>query len=268
MPLLSVRNLHVRFRSGEHRTDAVRDISFALEAGEILALVGESGSGKSVTSLALTRLLPPPPACEIDGEILYDGQDVLRLAPAALRRLRGKEIACVFQEPGTSLNPAFTVGFQIAEAIHQHFPDEKNVRARAAAALDEVGIRDASRRLDAYPHELSGGMQQRVMIAMALACSPQLLIADEPTTALDVTVQKQILDLLAGLRKNRGMAVLLITHNFGVVARFADTVAVMWRGRIVERGTTQKVIYSPEHEYTRNLIASIPRLRSRQPAPL
>jgi ABC-type dipeptide/oligopeptide/nickel transport system ATPase component len=266
MPLLSVRNLRVRFRSGEHLTEAVNGVSFDMEAGQILALVGESGSGKSVTSLALTRLLPPPPACEVDGEVLYGGRDVLRLDPAALRCLRGKEIACVFQEPGSSLNPAFTVGFQIAEAVRQHFPEEKNVKGRVVEALVEVGMREAARRVDAYPHELSGGMQQRVMIAMALACSPRLLVADEPTTALDVTVQKQILDLLAGLRKSRGMAVLLITHNFGVVARFADTVAVMLRGRIVEHGTAQKVIYSPEHEYTRSLIASIPRLRSRQPA--
>jgi ABC-type dipeptide/oligopeptide/nickel transport system ATPase component len=261
MALLTVRDLRVRFRSEGRESEVVRGISYEIAAGEILALVGESGSGKSVSSLALTRLLPPAPACSVTGEIYFDGRDVLKLSDRELRALRGREIACVFQEPGTSLNPAFTIGWQIAEAVRQHFPEERDVRRRVVSALEEVGIRDAAARYGAFPHELSGGMQQRVMLAMALACSPRLLIADEPTTALDVRVQRQILELLADARRRRGMAVLLITHNFGVVASLADNVAVMRHGEIVECGTVHEVLYSPQHPYTQALIAAIPRMR-------
>ncbi|MDR2982640.1 MAG: ABC transporter ATP-binding protein, partial [Puniceicoccales bacterium] len=259
-PLLNVQDLHIRFQSGNRETEVVKGISFSIQAGKILAVVGESGSGKSVSALSLTRLLPPPPSCKITGLIEYQGRNILELSAKELRQIRGKEIAYIFQEPGTSLNPSYTVGFQIAEAIRQHIPSVKNIRDHIINALEEVGIREASARVDAYPHELSGGMQQRVMIAMALACKPRLLIADEPTTALDVTIQKQIMELLASLRQKHDMAIMLITHNFGVVAHFADEVAVMFRGEIVERGITKDILASPQHPYTQALIACIPRL--------
>ncbi len=262
--LLDVKNLRIRFSSGAQKTEVVKGISFALDAGKILAVVGESGSGKSVSALALTRLLPASPACEIAGEINFAGRDLLKEPEGALRRVRGKEIAYVFQEPGTSLNPAYTVGFQIGEVIRAHFPATKDVRAEIVRALEDVGIRDAAKRLGAYPHELSGGMQQRVMIATALAGRPRVLVADEPTTALDVTIQKQIMELLASMRAKYGMSILMITHNFGVVANFADEVVVMYRGEIVERGTTGEILNSPKHEYTKALIACIPRLGQRR----
>ncbi len=263
-PLLAVEDLRVCFRSGSEETEVVRGVSWSLDAGEILAVVGESGSGKSVTALALTRLLPPAPACVLAGKIFYRGEEVLGLPEKALRRLRGKEIAYVFQEPGTSLNPVYTVGFQLAEAIRRHCRAVRDVKNRMVELLEEVGIHEAASRLESYPHELSGGMQQRVMIAMALACEPRVLVADEPTTALDVTVQKQIMDLLARLRREHGMGIVLITHNFGVVANFADKVAVMFRGEIVERGPTAKILAAPQHPYTRALIGCIPRLGQRR----
>lgn len=263
-PLLAVEGLRVRFRSGSEETEVVRGVSWSLGEGEILAVVGESGSGKSVTALALTRLLPPAPACALTGKIFYQGEEVLGLPERALRRLRGKEIAYVFQEPGTSLNPVYTVGFQLAEVIRRHCPAVRGVKKRMVELLEEVGIHEAASRLDSYPHELSGGMQQRVMIAMALACEPRVLVADEPTTALDVTVQKQIMDLLGRLRREHRMGIVLITHNFGVVANFADRVAVMFRGKIVEHGLTAEILAAPQHAYTKALIGCIPRLGQRR----
>lgn len=263
-PLLSVSGLNITFRSGKETNQAVKGIDFSIGQGRTLAIVGESGSGKSVSALALTRLLPSPPACEVSGAIHFDGLNTLAATPRQLRSIRGKEIAYVFQEPSSSLNPVFTIGYQIAEAIRLHYPATKDVKAVVIEALHKVGIRDADKRYNAYPHELSGGMQQRVMIAMALACRPRLLVADEPTTALDVTIQKQIIDLLTDLRSSEQMSILLITHNFGIVSGFADDVVVMFRGKIVEQGPTQQVLSSPQHPYTRALIACIPRLGTKQ----
>jgi len=263
-PLLRVENLAIQFGPPEDPVKAVDGISFAMNAGETLALVGESGSGKSVTSLALTRLLPSPPARYVSGRVEFEGRDVLSMRENQLCALRGKQIAYIFQEPGTSLNPVFTIGFQIREAIELHRPEVQDVTAEIVAALERVGIRDAAKRLDDYPHQLSGGMQQRVMIAMALACQPKLLVADEPTTALDVTIQKQIMDLLKELKRTSKMAILLITHNFGLVADFADHVAVMFRGKIVEAGPTAAVLRNPQHAYTRALIECVPKLGQKQ----
>lgn len=259
-PLLDVRNLEIAFHGRDSITKAVDGISFSLQKGDTLAVVGESGSGKSVTALAMTRLLPPPPVCQIQGEIKFEGRNLLTLPNPELRRIRGKEIAYVFQEPSTSLNPVFTVGNQIAEVIRLHRPDVKDVREEIIRVLDLVKIRDAASRYKDYPHQLSGGMQQRVMIAMALACRPKLLVADEPTTALDVTIQAQIMDLLLELKATMGMSILLITHNFGIVSGFADKVHVMFRGKIVEAGSTEEVLRNPQHAYTKALIACIPRL--------
>ena len=263
-PLLKVRDLGVTFRTGDRVTVASTDVSFDLAAGQVLAVVGESGSGKSVSALALTRLLPPAPTCEVVGTIELAGRALTGLNEAELSKVRGKDIAYIFQEPGTSLNPVYTIGFQIGEAIELHRPDVTDVRAAVLAALRDVHIDDPARVADSYPHELSGGMQQRAMIAMALACDPKILVADEPTTALDVTIQKEIMDLLARLRRERGMSILLITHNFGIVANFADHVQVMRKGRIVEQGPTAQVMGSPAHEYTKGLIACIPRLGQRR----
>jgi ABC-type dipeptide/oligopeptide/nickel transport system ATPase component len=263
-PLLKVRDLGVTFRTGDRVTVASTEVSFDLAAGEVLAVVGESGSGKSVSALALTRLLPPAPTCEVVGTIELAGRALTGLTEAALSKVRGKDIAYIFQEPGTSLNPVYTIGFQIGEAIELHRPDVTDVRAAVLAALRDVHIDDPARVADSYPHELSGGMQQRAMIAMALACDPKILVADEPTTALDVTIQKEIMDLLARLRRERGMSILLITHNFGIVANFADHVQVMRQGRVVEQGPTAQVMGSPAHEYTKGLIACIPRLGQRR----
>ena len=263
-PLLKVRDLGVTFRTGDRVTVASTEVSFDLAAGEVLAVVGESGSGKSVSALALTRLLPPAPTCEVVGTIELAGRALTGLTEAALSKVRGKDIAYIFQEPGSSLNPVYTIGFQIGEAIELHRPDVTDVRAAVLAALRDVHIDDPARVADSYPHELSGGMQQRAMIAMALACDPKILVADEPTTALDVTIQKEIMDLLARLRRERGMSILLITHNFGIVANFADHVQVMRQGRVVEQGPTAQVMGSPAHEYTKGLIACIPRLGQRR----
>lgn len=262
--LLEVRNLEIEFRGRDSTMRAVDGISFSLRRGNTLAVVGESGSGKSVTALSMTRLLPPPPACAIRGEIIFEGRDLLELPSRRLRKIRGKEIAYVFQEPSTSLNPVFTIGNQIAEVIRLHRPDVKDVRDEIIRVLDLVKIRDAAKRINDYPHQLSGGMQQRVMIAMALACQPKLLVADEPTTALDVTIQAQIMDLLKELKEKLGMSILLITHNFGIVSGFAEEVIVMFRGKIVEAGPTEKVLRRPEHAYTKALIACIPRLGVKQ----
>jgi ABC-type dipeptide/oligopeptide/nickel transport system ATPase component len=262
--MLSVRSLSIDFGAGAARTKAVKDISFSIAAGETLALVGESGSGKSVTGLALTRLLQEPPAVYSGGEILFEDRDVLKMSPAELRRLRGGKIAYVFQEPSTSLNPVFTVRSQIAEALSLHRPEVRDIDAEVARCLDLVGIVDPSKRMHDYPHQLSGGMQQRVMIAMALACHPQLLVADEPTTALDVTVQAQILDQMRVIKQQIKMAMLLITHNFGIIGGIADRVAVMFRGAIVEYGSTAEVLHNPQHPYTKALIGCIPQLGQRR----
>jgi len=262
--LLQVKDLRVCFQSRHGLVRAVDGISFALSPGETLAVVGESGSGKSVTALALTRLLPAPPTCQITGEIRYRDRHILKASDRELRAIRGKHIAYIFQEPSASLNPVFTVGDQIAEAIKLHFPHEKAVTGRVIEALRMVGIRQPERRYKDYPHQLSGGMNQRVMIAMALACQPHILVADEPTTALDVTIQAEIMDLLKKLKHQHNMAIILITHNFGIVKGFAERVAVMFRGRIVETGSTQALLSNPQHPYTKALIACIPRLGDRR----
>ena len=265
-PVLEVDGLSVGFADGRRMVPAVHDVGFVLHPGETLALVGESGSGKSVTSLAAMGLLPPAPRTRVSGSALLrcrDGtvRDLLALPDAAMRRLRGDEIAMIFQEPMTSLNPVHRIGDQIAEGLRFHRGlDRRAALTRAEALLDRVGIPDAARRLRAYPHELSGGMRQRVMIAMALGCDPAVLIADEPTTALDVTVQAQILDLLKDLQRETGMALVFITHNLGVVAEIADRVMVMYAGRIVERGGVVPVMTAPLMPYTRGLLASVPRL--------
>jgi ABC-type dipeptide/oligopeptide/nickel transport system ATPase component len=263
-PLLHVENLGIHFGPPEDPVRAVDGISFDIAAGETVAVVGESGSGKSVTALALTRLLASPPARYVSGRIEFEGRDTLQFSEAELRALRGKQIAYIFQEPGSSLNPVFTIGYQIREAIELHRPEITDVKAEIVRALTTVGIQQPETRLGDYPHQLSGGMQQRVMIAMALACQPKLLVADEPTTALDVTIQKQIMDLLKELKRTSNMTILLITHNFGLVADFADRVLVMYRGKIVESGPTSVVLKNPQHLYTRALIECVPKLGQKQ----
>lgn len=258
--MLEVRDLTVSFRTDSGKVPAVRSVSLALEKGETLAIVGESGSGKSVTGMALTRLLPEPPAIYETGEILFDGQPVLRMTDRQLRSLRGNQIAYIFQEPATSLNPVFSIYDQIAESIRLHRPDVRDVRKEVVYWLDQVGIVDAPERLKDHSFQLSGGMQQRVMIAMALCCRPAILVADEPTTALDVTIQRQILDLFRELKRKHRMSIILITHNFGIIRGLADKVAVMFRGRVVEFGNAESVLREPQHPYTRALIECIPRL--------
>ncbi|GBL24181.1 putative peptide import ATP-binding protein BOV_A0348 [Opitutia bacterium] len=263
-PLLKVQDLSVTFRTGDRETVAAQGVSYELAAGEVLAVVGESGSGKSVSALALTRLLPPEPSCGLSGSVKLAGVELMGLPEDKLAKIRGGSIAYIFQEPGTSLNPVYTIGFQIGEAVALHRPDVKDVNAEVIRSLAEVHINDPERVANQYPHELSGGMQQRAMIAMALACNPKILVADEPTTALDVTIQKEIMDLLARLRRERGMSIVLITHNFGIIANFADKVAVMWKGRIVESGPVEQIMRTQSHPYTKALIACIPRLGQRR----
>jgi peptide/nickel transport system ATP-binding protein len=260
--VLEVQNLRVSFPGLDHtRFYPVDGVSFALDRGETLALVGESGCGKSLTSLALLQLVPSPGKIESGSVIRLGDTDVLALKGEALRRIRGRRIGMIFQDPMTSLNPVFTVGDQIAEGILAHFKMSRAAaRARALELLQEVGIPDPAERLKAYPHQLSGGMRQRVMIAIALAAEPEILVADEPTTALDVTVQAQILEVLDRLRVNRGMAVLLITHDLGIVAGRADRVAVMYAGQIVEEASTPRLFANPSHPYTQGLFASVPRI--------
>ncbi|MGF7008878.1 ABC transporter ATP-binding protein [Aminobacter sp. BE322] len=261
-PLLSVQDLSVAFSSGGLATTAVDRISFDIAKGETLALVGESGSGKSVSALSVLKLLPYPPASHPTGRILFDGQDLLSLDEKALRQVRGNKITMIFQEPMTSLNPLHTIERQIVEvlSLHQGMGD-RQARERTLELLEEVGIREPQKRLDAYPHQLSGGQRQRVMIAMALANEPDLLIADEPTTALDVTVQAQILELLAKLKARKGMSMLFITHDLGIVRRIADRVCVMTKGQIVESGPTKEIFANPQHGYTRHLLAAEPKGR-------
>jgi ABC-type dipeptide/oligopeptide/nickel transport system ATPase component len=258
--MLEVRDLTISFRSADGDIPAVRSVCFSMEKGETLAIVGESGSGKTVTAMALTRLLPEPPALYEKGEILFNGQSILSMNKKMLRRVRGNQIAYIFQEPATSLNPVFSIYEQIAETIRLHRPDVREVRKEVTYWLDQVGLVDPVRRLKDYPFQLSGGMQQRVMIAMALCCQPAILVADEPTTALDVTIQRQILDLFQALKIKYRMSIILITHNFGIIRGLADKVAVMFRGRVVEFGSTETVLRQPQHPYTRALIECIPRL--------
>jgi peptide/nickel transport system ATP-binding protein len=260
--VLEVDNLRVSFPDGAgRRFHPVDGVSFELRKGETLALVGESGCGKSLTSLALLQLVPPPGRVDAGSVIRLGDTDVLSLTGEALRQIRGRRIGMIFQDPMTSLNPVFTVGDQIAEGVRAHFRVSRGeARDRALRLLQEVGIPDPSSRLDAYPHQLSGGMRQRVMIAIALSAEPEILVADEPTTALDVTVQAQILEVLEALRRSHGMAVLLITHDLGIVAGRADRVAVMYAGQIVEEATTAELFAHPSHPYTQGLFASVPRI--------
>ncbi len=258
--LLEVKNLKTHFPTRSGLVRAVDGVSIYLDRGELLGLVGESGCGKSMTALSVMRLVAPPGKI-VSGKILFDGKDLLKLSDNEMRQMRGDDIAMIFQDPMTSLNPVFTVGEQIAEALRLHRKLSKSDAKRAAIeAMREVAIPDPARRVEDYPHQLSGGMRQRVMIAMALACNPKLLIADEPTTALDVTIQAQILELLDDLRKQRELAVLLITHDLGVVAEVADRVAVMYTGRIVEESPVDELFARPKHPYTEGLLRSVPKL--------
>ena len=261
MTLLSLSSLRVVFGSGRGELPAVDEIGFDVAEGEVLGIVGESGSGKSVTALSIMGLLPKPPARVAAGSIRFQGQDLLGLTEREMRGIRGRGIGMIFQEPMTSLNPVFPVGDQLMETVRVHERLGRGAqRERAIAMLAKVGIAEPERRLGDYPHQLSGGMRQRVMIAMALACNPKLLIADEPTTALDVTIQQQILELLLDLREELGMAIVIITHNMGVVAEMADRVIVMYAGRIVERAPVGELFEKPAHPYTRALLDSIPAL--------
>ncbi|MDP1962563.1 MAG: ABC transporter ATP-binding protein, partial [Reyranella sp.] len=260
-PLLEVRGLHTEFRTGAGRVPAVDGISFAVEQGETVAIVGESGSGKSVSALSILRLVADPPGRITGGQIIFGGKDLLGLSEAEMRQIRGRDIGMVFQEPMTSLNPVLTIGRQITEVLEAHqSADRAAAEKRALELLELVGIADAARRLRQYPHQLSGGMRQRVMLAVALACSPKLIIADEPTTALDVTIQAQILELMKSLTLRLNVALIVITHNLGVVARYAHRVNVMYAGRIVESGPADAIYHDPRHPYTIALLKSVPRL--------
>jgi peptide/nickel transport system ATP-binding protein/oligopeptide transport system ATP-binding protein len=264
--LLVVKNLRTVFGTDSGEVTAVDDVSFSIAPGEVLGIVGESGSGKSVTALSVLGLLPQPPGRVAGGEIAFRGQNLLALPEAQMRRIRGREISMIFQEPMTSLNPVFTVGDQIMETLRVHERlGPKAARTRTVEMLAKVGIPSPGRRIDDYPHQLSGGMRQRAMIAMALACNPKLLIADEPTTALDVTIQAQILELLRKLQDEFGMAIMLITHNMGVIAECADRVVVMYAGKIVEEAPADAIFERPSHPYTEGLLASIPSLEDDKP---
>jgi peptide/nickel transport system ATP-binding protein len=258
--LLEVRNLQTHFPTRAGLVRAVDGVSFYIDQGELLSLVGESGCGKSITALSVMRLISPPGKIA-GGEIIFEGQNLLKVTEERMREIRGDDIAMIFQDPMTSLNPVYTVGEQIAEALRLHRKlSRRNARSAAIEAMKEVAIPDPARRVGDYPHQLSGGMRQRVMIAMALACDPKLLIADEPTTALDVTIQAQILELLNELRRTRNLGVLLITHDLGVVAEVADRVAVMYTGKIVEESPVEELFARPKHPYTEGLLRSVPKL--------
>ena len=262
-PLLEVRDLAVRFELLRRTVYAVNGVSFNVHEGETFAIVGESGCGKSVTALSLLKLLSMPPARITDGSVRFDGQDLMQLPEARLRELRGPAMSYVFQEPMTSLNPSMKIGWQIAEAFARHYGiDRREALSRARELMETVQLPDADERLDAYPHQLSGGMRQRVMIAIALACSPRLLIADEPTTALDVTIQAQILALLSDLREETGAGMILITHDLAVVTEYADRMMVMYAGRKVEEGPVDEITANPRHPYTLGLFEAVPRLGS------
>ena len=259
--LLEVKNLQTQFPTRGGLVKAVNDVSFYINEGELLGLVGESGCGKSITALSIMGLIAPPGKV-VGGEVRFKGEDLLKASENRLRELRGNDVAMIFQDPMTSLNPVYTVGEQIAEALRLHRKlDKKAAWTQAIEAMKEVSIPDPARRVNDYPHQLSGGMRQRVMIAMALACNPELLIADEPTTALDVTIQAQILELLNELRETRKLAVLLITHDLGVVAEVADRVCVMYTGKVVEESPVEEIFKSPKHPYTQGLLKSVPKLR-------
>ena len=259
--LLEIENLRTQFFTSAGIVRAVDGISYDVNEGETIAVVGESGCGKSVSALSILRLIPDPPGRIVDGSIRFQGRDLLALNDAEIRDVRGKDIAMVFQEPMTSLNPVLTIGRQLTETLQQHLGmTSEQADARAVELLGMVGISEPARRLKQYPHHLSGGMRQRVMIAMALCCEPKLIIADEPTTALDVTIQAQILELMKDLTRRLGVALIVITHNLGIVARYADRVNVMYAGRIIESGTADDIYYNPRHPYTLALLKSVPRM--------
>jgi oligopeptide transport system ATP-binding protein len=261
MSLLEVKELKTRFFTQDGVVNAVNGISYTLQESEALGIVGESGCGKSVSVLSIMRLIPDPPGKIVGGEVFFDGRDLLKLAPDEIRQIRGNKIAMIFQDPMTSLNPVLTIGRQVSEALELHLGmDKKQSRRRTVELLELVGIPEAVERIDDYPHQFSGGMRQRVMIAMGLSCNPQILIADEPTTALDVTIQAQIVELVKRLRDEIGMAVIWITHDLGVVAGFAEKVIVMYAGYIVEMAPVKELYGDPRHPYTRGLLASLPRL--------
>ena len=259
-PLLQVKNLCTSFNVDAGEVRAVNGISFNLDKGKVLGIVGESGSGKSVTAYSIMRILLEPGKI-VGGEILFNGEDIVKYSKKQMREFRGKRVSIIFQDPMTSLNPTFTIGNQLREAILLHTDRNRaEANARALEMLQLVGVNEPEKRLKQYPHELSGGMRQRVMIAMALACEPDILIADEPTTALDVTIQAQILELMKDLQKKMGMAIIMITHDLGVIADMCDEIIVMYAGRVCERGTVDEIFYNPRHEYTKGLLRSIPTL--------
>ncbi|MCE5235240.1 MAG: ABC transporter ATP-binding protein [Clostridiaceae bacterium] len=258
--LLQVKNLQTQFATDAGIVKAVNGISFNLEKGKVLGIVGESGSGKSVTAYSILRILVDPGKV-VGGEVLFEGDDVLRYSRRQMRSFRGEKISIIFQDPMTSLNPVYTIGNQLMETILLHTDrNREQARDRAVEMLTLVGVNDPEKRIKQYPHELSGGMRQRVMIAMALACEPDILIADEPTTALDVTIQAQILELMQSLQQKLGMAIIIITHDLGVIADMCDEIIVMYAGRVCERGTADEIFYNPKHEYTKGLLRSIPKL--------
>ncbi len=259
--LLDIKNLQTHFFTSAGVVKAVDGVSYSVNEGETVAVVGESGSGKSVTALSILQLVAKPPGEIVGGEIFFQGRDLLKLSDAEVRDLRGREISMIFQDPMTSLNPVLSIGMQLTETMLAHLDiSEEEARERAIGYMSKVGISEPERRLEQFPHHLSGGMRQRVMIAMALSCEPKLIIADEPTTALDVTIQAQILELMKNLTKELGVAQIIITHNLGVVARYADRVNVMYAGRIIESGTAEDVYHNPHHPYTLALLKSVPRL--------
>jgi len=262
MPILDVKGLETVFRTRGGEVHAVNSVDFDLRPGELLGVVGESGSGKSVTMMSLLRLLPSPPAEMRNGTVMFDGQDLLKISQEELRQVRGSKIGFIFQDPMTSLNPVYTIGFQLAEPLRAHLGMSKaQARARSIELLQLVGIPDPERRIKDYPHQFSGGMRQRVMIAIALACDPQVLIADEPTTALDVTIQAQIIELVKELRQKLGMAIIWVTHDLGVIAGIADRVMVMYAGQIVEEGPVDEIFRDPKHPYTQALLKTVPAVR-------
>lgn len=264
-PLLSIRDLRVSFDTDDGEVTVLDNVNLDLVKGQVLGLVGESGCGKSVTSLAVMRLLPRPAGKIVGGDIVFDGTNLLSLSNEQLRKVRGERIAMIFQEPMTALNPVKKIGKQLSEVYELHFPEmgEADVKAATRDMLEKVGIASPEKRLEEYPHQLSGGMRQRVMIAMALACKPDILIADEPTTALDVTIQAQVLELMLRMQRELGMAIILITHDLGVVAQHCDEVAVMYAGRIVEKSSVEQIFAKPMHPYTRGLLNAIPSLDSK-----
>ena len=259
--ILDVRHLSTYFLTGSQPVRAVDDLSYTVRRGEFAAIIGESGSGKTVSALSILRLIPYPPGLIMDGSIVFDGVDLTKLSDEEMRKIRGKRISMIFQEPSAALNPVMTVGDQIGEAIALHDTlGRQEIREKTIELLTMVGIPSPEKRIDQYPFELSGGMQQRVMIAMAMSCGPDILIADEPTTALDVTVQAQVLAQLDKIRRETGTTVIIITHNLGIVARYADSVKIMYGGKLVEQGPTREVFKNPRHPYTQGLIQAVPRL--------